>query len=208
MHCLSGWTSVQRRSYRQSLHASIRHRHGSDYVSGACLLVRKSVWEEVGGFDLRFAPAYYEDTDLAFMVRSRGYSVVVQPQSVVVHVEGASHGTDPGTGVKRFQERNRSIFLEKWRSVLEREHLGVRRAVGRPPGEKGSCDRPRRGPLLPRPDWDAGSRFVFSYLELLAARGYEVVYTSDISGDEAPYGDALRQRGIEYVPGPWTPESD
>jgi GT2 family glycosyltransferase/glycosyltransferase involved in cell wall biosynthesis len=174
-----------------------------DYVSAACLLIRRSLWEATGGFDSRFAPAYYEDTDLAFEVRNRGYSVVVQPRSVVVHVEGASHGTDVTRGLKSFQERNRAIFHEKWRTVLEHEHLEF--------GARGADRRTREAVMtvlavdrsVPRPDWDAGGRFVFSYLELLARRGYEVVFVSDGSGDNQPYVDALRQRRVEYVPGPW-----
>ena len=43
-----------------------------DYCSGACLLVPRAVWDELGGFDERYAPAYYEDTDLCFAVRERG----------------------------------------------------------------------------------------------------------------------------------------
>ncbi len=43
-----------------------------DYISGACILIRKDLWEEIGGFDERFTPAYFEDTDLAFEVRRKG----------------------------------------------------------------------------------------------------------------------------------------
>jgi len=40
-----------------------------DYISGSCLLVRKELFEKVGGFDKRFHPAYCEDTDLCFSIR-------------------------------------------------------------------------------------------------------------------------------------------
>ena len=50
-----------------------------DYCSAACLLVPRAVWDAVGGFDERYAPAYYEDTDLCFAVRERGLKVVYQP---------------------------------------------------------------------------------------------------------------------------------
>lgn len=52
----------------------------ADYISGASILIRGSLWEEIGGFDERFAPAYYEDADLAFEVRKHGYRVVYQPK--------------------------------------------------------------------------------------------------------------------------------
>ena len=52
-----------------------------DYISGASLMIRKSLWESIGGFDERYVPAYYEDADLAFEVRKHGYKVVYQPKS-------------------------------------------------------------------------------------------------------------------------------
>lgn len=95
----------------------------ADYVSGACLLVRRNLWEKIGGFDPRYAPAYYEDTDFAFEVRSRGYKVLYQPQSVVVHFEGITAGVDIRKGVKSYQEINREKFFGKWQPVLTREHF-------------------------------------------------------------------------------------
>ena len=44
-----------------------------DYCSGAALMIPKALFESVGGFDSRYAPGYYEDTDLAFKVRRAGY---------------------------------------------------------------------------------------------------------------------------------------
>ena len=55
----------------------------------------------MGGFDSRYAPAYYEDTDLAFKVRKLGYKVFYQPLSEVIHYEGATSGTDLAKGIKK-----------------------------------------------------------------------------------------------------------
>ncbi|MBK5274149.1 MAG: glycosyltransferase family 2 protein [Desulfuromonadales bacterium] len=95
----------------------------ADYVSGACMLVRRDLWEDIGGFDLRYAPAYYEDTDLAFEIRSRGYKVLYQPKSAVVHFEGITSGLDIRKGVKSFQEVNREKFFRKWEAILKKEHF-------------------------------------------------------------------------------------
>ena len=85
-----------------------------DYCSAAALMVPKALFESVGGFDSRYAPGYYEDTDLAFKVRQAGYRVLYQPLSEVIHYEGATGGTDISTGAKKHQEINRSTFAEVW----------------------------------------------------------------------------------------------
>lgn len=92
----------------------------ADYISGASIMIRKSLWEEIGGFDERFSPAYYEDVDLAFEVRRRGYKVVYQPESEVVHFEGVTESLDRER-IEKIDE-NRKKFLEKWYEVLEKYH--------------------------------------------------------------------------------------
>ena len=48
-----------------------------DYISGASIMLKKELWDELGGFDEYFAPAYYEDTDLAFRIRyEKGFKVI------------------------------------------------------------------------------------------------------------------------------------
>ena len=61
-----------------------------DYCSGACLLVRKDLFWKIGGFDERYSPAYYEDTDLCFALRKLGYKVVYCPRCEVIHFEGVT----------------------------------------------------------------------------------------------------------------------
>ena len=86
-----------------------------DYISGAAILLSNELWNQIGGFDTRFAPAYCEDSDLAFEVRKAGYRVVYQPKSKVIHFEGVSNGTDvQGTGLKRYQVANSKKLKEKW----------------------------------------------------------------------------------------------
>lgn len=94
-----------------------------DYISGASIMIRRSLWEEIGGFDESFAPAYYEDVDLAFEVRRRGFSVVYQPLSVVVHFEGVSNGTDLSSGQKSYQVANQKKFYRKWKDELRKNHF-------------------------------------------------------------------------------------
>ena len=77
------------------------------------ILLSVDLWKQIGGFDERFAPAYCEDSDLAFEVRKAGYRVVYQPLSKVIHFEGVSNGTDVnGTGLKRYQVENSQKLKE------------------------------------------------------------------------------------------------
>jgi GT2 family glycosyltransferase len=90
-----------------------------DYCSGALLATRRSLFEEFGGFDSLYRPGYYEDVDYCFRLRQKGFRVYYQPESVVVHLEGASSGTDPSSGMKQHQATNLGRFRERWRDVLE-----------------------------------------------------------------------------------------
>jgi GT2 family glycosyltransferase len=58
---------------------------------GAACLVRRDVFEEIGGFDEAFF-AVYEDVDLAYRVRLRGHTCVYVPQAVVLHAGSATLG--------------------------------------------------------------------------------------------------------------------
>ncbi len=79
------------------------YRKEVDYISGAALMIRAGLWRQLGGFDQRYLPAYYEDADIAFEARKAGYKVVYQPLSRVFHFEGVSNGTDLGSGIKKYQ---------------------------------------------------------------------------------------------------------
>jgi GT2 family glycosyltransferase/2-polyprenyl-3-methyl-5-hydroxy-6-metoxy-1,4-benzoquinol methylase len=92
-----------------------------DYCSGALLATPRALFRELGGFDPRYAPAYYEDADYCFGVRAKGYRVYYQPRSMIVHGEGVSSGTDLSSGVKRYQRLNQAKFAKKWAAALARQ---------------------------------------------------------------------------------------
>jgi GT2 family glycosyltransferase len=74
-------------------------------VTGACLLTRREVWEEVGAFD-ETLPVAYNDVDFCLKLRDRGYWNVVTPLAELVHAESASRGvTGFQTDVGRFAQR-------------------------------------------------------------------------------------------------------
>jgi len=173
-----------------------------DYCSGACLLVRADLLAMLGGLDERYRPAYYEDTDLCFAARKLGFRVLYQPEAVVVHHEGASHGTDPAAGVKRYQEINREKFVEKWAETLSAhgvpDYEHVRQASWR--RSSGHClvvDH-----ALPMPDFDSGSRRMSELLGILDNMGFAVTFVPQNGVDIPRYRQALTSRGIEVLPSP------
>ncbi len=92
-----------------------------DYVSGALLATPRKLFADLGGFDPDFAPGYYEDTDYCFRLREQGYGIYYQPEAVVVHLEGATAGTDHATGMKRYQEINRKRFRVRHAAALREQ---------------------------------------------------------------------------------------
>ncbi len=174
-----------------------------DYCSGAALMVTKALFESIGGFDSRYAPGYYEDTDLAFKVRQAGYRVLYQPLSEVIHYEGATGGTDISTGAKKHQEINRSSFAEVWSDEL------VKRPAN---GDVAFLNRPRSPSgknilvidhHLPMPDRDSGSLRMFQIVKILHRLGHRVTFLPDNLADMPPYTWELQKRGIQVLHHPY-----
>ena len=174
-----------------------------DYISGASIMIRAELWKKLNGFDTQFAPAYYEDTDLAFSVRKAGYRVMFQPLSVVVHFEGISNGNDVSQGLKSYQVRNQQLFREKWENEL-RTH--------KPNAQDVFYARERSfnkkvllfvDHYVPEFDKDAGSRSVFGYIKLFLHHGYSVKFIGDNYYHSEPYTTVLQQLGVEVLCGDW-----
>ncbi|CAM3694911.1 glycosyltransferase [Cohnella lubricantis] len=174
-----------------------------DYISGAAIMIRTELWKEIGGFDERYVPAYFEDSDLAFEVRKHGYKVALQPQSIVVHFEGISHGTDTGAGIKSYQIQNRQKFIDKWRTELQQQFGNAQHVF-----QARDRSRAHRTMLVvdhyvPNVDKDAGSRTVFQYLKLFINMGFNVKFIGDNFYRQEPYTSMLQQMGIEVLYGNW-----
>lgn len=193
------WSYGRFESPEDPRYASLRD---ADYCSGAALAIPRALFLELGGFDTRYAPAYYEDTDLAFKVRAAGRRVLVQPASRVVHDEGTSNGTDTGSGIKAYQVRNQRVFAEKWRDALARQL---------PAGSVPSPVLLHRGQrqvliideVVPRPDRDSASLRQFNLIRMLLAAGAHVVFlpTRGLHGGAAT--EALQALGVEVWHAPF-----
>ena len=177
-----------------------------DYCSGAALMVRRSVFADLGGFDPIYAPAYFEDTDLCFRLRRIGLKVLYQPASVVVHHEGVSHGRDTAVGIKSYQVVNRRRFIDRWAGVLAREHYRngdqVFRARDRAMGRTVVLVIDH---YVPTPDRDAGSRVILSWLEVMLEAGFVVKFWPHNLSYSPGYTETLQAMGIEVFYGPGQP---
>ena len=82
------------------------------------MLVRRSVFEEVGGFDPKYAVAF-NDVDLCLKIREAGYLVVYNPYAELTHYESKSRGyEDTPEKVERFQSEIQR-FHKRWAGILE-----------------------------------------------------------------------------------------
>jgi glycosyltransferase involved in cell wall biosynthesis len=75
----------------------------------------------VGGFDLAYEPAYYEDTDLCFKIRAVGRKVLYCPDATVIHIEGSAANNDPIAEARRkaLGDLNREKFTARWGAYLK-----------------------------------------------------------------------------------------
>ena len=195
----SAWN---RGKFRDPTDPEYNYLREMDYCSAASVMIPRSLFATLGGFEAKYSPGYYEDTDLAFKVRRHGSKALYQPLSEVIHYEGATGGTDLSTGPKKHQEINRHTFVDSWASelarlpangdVAEHEKLG--------PGQKHILVIDHHLPMIDR---DAGSVRMFHIVKILHDLGHRVTFLPDNLADIPPYGDELRKRGIEVMHHPY-----
>jgi GT2 family glycosyltransferase len=173
-----------------------------DYASGASIAVPKKVWDEIGGFDERYRPAYFEDSDLAFTLRAKGLRTLYAPASPLIHHEGVSNGTDLAAGIKAHQVSNAPKFISKWQHVLEAEQFPNAEEVFL------ARDRSRHRKhmlvidhYIPQPDRDAGSRTLFSCVKMFVEAGLQVSFWPDNLYRDKDYLKALQDLGVEVLYG-------
>lgn len=189
-------------------HPDYRYTREVDYCSGACIALPAPLFRELEGFDPYYAPAYYEDTDLAFRVRGRGLKVRVNADATIVHHEGITSGTDEASGAKRYQAVNREKFLDRWKDELANypdpivdpeDRAEIRRAR----------DHHLKGRVLvidaytPEPDQDSGSVRLVHLLKCFRDLGYGVTFMPDNQAFAGQYTRDLQQAGIEAAYNPW-----
>ncbi|MGC4044862.1 MAG: glycosyltransferase [Armatimonas sp.] len=88
-----------------------------DMLVGFCFLIRKTAWEEVGGFDERFGLGTFEDNDLSYKLRRKGYRLVIPGRSFVHH-SGSKTFQRMNIDTERLLQENYRRFHEKWKEDL------------------------------------------------------------------------------------------
>ncbi len=190
----SGWNYGR---FDDPTHPRFNHVREVDYCSGASIALRRELFQKLGGFDDHYAPAYYEDTDLAMRVRACGLKVRYQPASEVVHHEGITSGTDLNRGMKAYQVTNQAKFLARWRDELARSHAPADSDPER------ACDRGRHHRVLvldactPTPDRDSGSLRMSALMRALRDEGCSVTFFAESGAHDGAYTRALQQMGVE-----------
>ncbi len=173
-----------------------------DYCSGASIMIPKTLWQRLEGFDEYYLPAYGEDSDIAFRIRELGYRVLYQPLSEVIHYEGITSGTDVTDGVKSYQVENAKKLFSRWKDVLQ---------TYRDPGVAPHLEKDRNikyrilvlDHCTPMPDHDAGSITALNIMRVLQSLSFKVTF---IPEDNflylEDYTRALQKEGIEclYLP--------
>jgi GT2 family glycosyltransferase/glycosyltransferase involved in cell wall biosynthesis len=170
-----------------------------DYCSGACLLVRRDVFEGLGGFDERYIPAYYEDSDLCIAIQESGYDVVYQPNVTVFHHEFTSSSPE---NAKKLMESNRLKFVEKWGNVLETKYFP---SLDNVISARDVSQRPKILVLddrIPAPYQGSGFPRAYEMLRIISELGFKTTfYPLDKTIPWQPATNELQQAGIEVIYG-------
>lgn len=168
-----------------------------DYGSAACLLVRADLVHELGGFDERYLPAYYEDTDLCFGIRRLGHRVVFQPEVSVFHCE---FGSRSRRRAEALCEANQPKFAEKWAAELQSQfrYGATLRARDRRPGKRVLV----MDDQIPAPHLGSGFPRAHGMLQALTEAGFVVTFVPlTIPTQHQPTTRRLQQLGVEVFYG-------
>jgi GT2 family glycosyltransferase/glycosyltransferase involved in cell wall biosynthesis len=180
-----------------------RFRREVDFASAACMLVRRELFLELGGFDEAYSPGYFEDTDLCFKLSERGLRTIYEPRSRVVHVR---HGSGTSESARLTMESHRDVFVERWGERLVRRPRLVE--VAQEPRQMlAARDAEALDRILviddrvPFTDRGSGDPRMARLLGELAALwpSARITLLAESGRDAERYAEPLLQQGIEVV---------
>ena len=141
---LSPWNEARQKLIARGIAAGIRPisrwfqrrittPHHPDWVSGACLLVRRDAGDAAGWLDERFF-LYGEDVDFCAALRAAGHRILFTPDAEVVHLRGRSHASNPPTARAAYRRSQVAFYAKhhpRWAGLL-RLYLLARGRYPRP----------------------------------------------------------------------------
>lgn len=96
-----------------------------EMVTGCCFGIRKELYQRIGGFNLNYRVGYWEDSEICLTVRSLGYKIMFQPNSVIYH---KLHHSE--SGGHDFHDFNKQYFFNKWVDTGEIDkYVGAKRQL-------------------------------------------------------------------------------
>ncbi len=176
-----------------------------DFCSGAFLLTPVPVWQELGGFDETYQPAYYEETDYCFRLWESGRTVVYEPRATVFHHEFGSCSR----ARERFDlmQSHQALFEKRHRKILsgraqknDNEVIHLRSRTRVPPRRILVYDE-----RLPYTGLGSGFPRANQLLRKLAESGSEVTFIKRFEEDaDTTFPRTDLPRDIEYLSGAYT----
>ena len=171
-----------------------------DFCSSAGLLVRRRLFQTLGGFDPQFSPAIYEDADLCLRIALQGSSVMYVPGVTVFHYGLPRSNSLPPE--ETIRETNRLKFRKKWEHLLTQKYLPsaahILPARDLRPGPSILFIEDR----IPAPSQGAGFPRSFQIVRFLAELGYRVTVLPTLSRTPwQPFTRELEDLGVETLYG-------
>jgi GT2 family glycosyltransferase len=101
-------------------HPKVNAMRNVNMVTGAVMMIRRNVWNKVGGFLEDYGLGTHEDVDFCLSARKMGYNVVVETKAVGYHYTGASAES---ANIHYPLNQNRLLFLQRWQNELEWDEI-------------------------------------------------------------------------------------
>jgi GT2 family glycosyltransferase len=172
---------------------------GADAFSDACVLVRRSVFEQLGGFDEQFTHADYDCADLCLGLRSSGYRAVYEPASSVIEYHDVASGCEDAVEFDSLVKSNRLKFCAKWSALLMRQFEPDPKALHRAALSRNGGETLLFVDSSVPTDRDARGKRLIGVLESLRRARYNVVFLADDYAAPQPYTGRLQRLGIEVL---------
>ncbi|MCO4850558.1 glycosyltransferase [Bacillus vallismortis] len=164
---------------------------------GFCLLVKKMVLDEVGGFDERFKGGSFEDDDLSLRVLQAGYQLKIALDSFVHHHGHATFTGNPDLNISQLYEDNRQRFNDKWKADVTRFFDSQPQLTALVPAEAGSilhigCGAGAAGAdLLNRQTCTLYGIEEDALLQTIASAYYKQVISAVVGTSHLPYPETF-----------------